>query len=278
MSLEPPYFPFDKPNCLLRKSPLSGVPVAGSAGVGPTGAAMNDQEFDAVPLIADELDLIAQAAGAGAKRTIELGCGPAALARRLVERFAGSTVAALEVDRVQHAKNLASPARGIEFIEAGAQSIPFAEASFDLAIMLKSLHHVPVALMPRAISEAARVLKPGGLFYVSEPVYGGAFNALIRLFNDEGTVRAAAQATLDHALADSAVWREHSVHRAGIAVSFRDFADFEARQMRPSYADHQLDAGMIARVREAFAPHCTADGAHFIRPLLIRILERRPGR
>ena len=242
------------------------------------GAAMTDQEHDDVPLIADELDLIAQACGGGAKRTIELGCGPAALARRLVARFAGSTVAALEVDSVQHAKNLAAPTAGIEFIAAGAQAIPFAQASFDLAIMLKSLHHVPVDLMPRAISEAARVLKPGGLFYVSEPVYGGAFNTLIRLFNDEGTERAAAQAALDHALADTAVWRERAVHRVGIALSFKDFADFEARQMRPSYADHQLDAGMIARVRNAFEPYCTADGAHFIRPLLIRILERGPDR
>ena len=51
------------------------------------------------------------------------------------------------------------------------------------------------------LAEVARVVKPGGWFYVSEPIYGGALNQIVRLYNDEGTVRAAAQAALDRALA-----------------------------------------------------------------------------
>ena len=54
--------------------------------------------------------------------------------------------------------------------------------------------------MAQALGEVARVLRPGGHLYVSEPVYGGAFNEVIRVFNDEGVVRAAAQAALDDAL------------------------------------------------------------------------------
>lgn len=239
---------------------------------------MTDAQHDDVPLISDELDLIAELSGQQARRVIELGCGPAQLARRLVARFAGSTVAALEVDEVQHAKNLAAPAQGIEFIAAGAQVIPFGEAHFDLAIMLKSLHHVPLDLMDRAIAEAARVLKPGGLFYVSEPVYGGTFNSLIRLFNDEGEVRTAAQQALDRALGDKAVWREIANRRVGLASSFSSFEDFELRQMRPSYADHHLDEKKVAEVRQAFTPFLGPGGAHFVRPMLIRVLQRQPGR
>ena len=67
--------------------------------------------------------------------------------------------------------------------------------------MLKSLHHVPMALMDQALAELARVLRPCGWLYVSEPVYAGQLNELIRLFNDEGEVRAAAQAALDRAVA-----------------------------------------------------------------------------
>ena len=240
--------------------------------------AITDAYHDDVPLIADELDLIAELSGQQPRRVIELGCGPAQLARRLVARFSGSTVAALEVDAVQHAKNLAAPAEGIEFIAAGAQAIPFGEAQFDLAIMLKSLHHVPLNMMARAIAEAARVLKPGGLFYVSEPVYGGSFNSLIRLFNDEEAVRAAAQQALDSALGDKTVWREIANRKVGVASSFSSFEDFELRQMRPSYADHHLDETKIAEVRQAFAAFLGPSGAHFVRPMLVRVLQRQPGR
>ncbi len=57
--------------------------------------------------------------------------------------------------------------------------------------MLKSLHHVPVESMAQALVDAARVLRPGGHLYVSEPVYAGPLNEVVRLFNDEGKVRAA---------------------------------------------------------------------------------------
>jgi tRNA1(Val) A37 N6-methylase TrmN6 len=62
------------------------------------------------PLVHDELDLLADQVPLGGARIIELGCGAAALARALVQRFADSHVTALEVDERQHAKNLAAPA------------------------------------------------------------------------------------------------------------------------------------------------------------------------
>ncbi len=79
-------------------------------------------------------------------------------------------VTGLEVDAVQHAKNLFHLQRGIEFVEAGAQNVPFPDDAFDLALMLKSLHHVPIDLMDQALEEVARVLRTGSLFYVPEPI------------------------------------------------------------------------------------------------------------
>ena len=235
---------------------------------------MNAPDPDRVPLIADELDELHAIAGLSAQRIIELGCGPAQMARKLVRRFPGCSVAALEIDAVQHRKNLAEPQAGIEFIEAGAQAVPFAEASFDLAIMLKSLHHVPTPLIGQAISEVARVLKPGGLFYVSEPVYGGAFNSLIRLFNDEGVVRAAAQQALDQAVAQTQRWQQVSDRHFGLSSTFANFEEFETKQMRPSYADHRLDDAKVAHVRAAFEPFQGPAGATFVRPLHVRVLRR----
>jgi hypothetical protein len=132
---------------------------------------------------------------------------------------------------------------------------------------------VPVASMAQALGEAARVLRPGGHLYVSEPVYAGAFNDVIRLFNDEGVVRAAAQAAVDAALRSGA-WEQVAERRFDMPVTFDDFADFEQRMMRPTFADHGIDDTKLALARTAFEPHLGTGGAHFLRPMHVRLLRR----
>jgi SAM-dependent methyltransferase len=230
---------------------------------------------DTLPLIDDELDVLAGLVPLGGLDIIELGCGAAALARALLARHPDSRVTGLEVDARQHAKNIAAPQPGLRFMVGVAQSIPREDASFDLALMLKSLHHVPLPSMAQALAEAGRVLRPGGHLYVSEPVYAGAFNEVIRVFNDEGVVRAAAQAALDEATR-SGGWKQVSELRFEMPVKFRDFADFEQRMMRPTFADHRIDDAKLAAARAAFDPHCGSEGARFTRPMHVRLL-RRPG-
>jgi SAM-dependent methyltransferase len=225
-------------------------------------------------LVHDELDLLAAMVPLDGQRIIELGCGAAQLARALLKRHPGSRVTALEVDERQHAKNLAKPQERLDFVAAGAQCVPAADASFDLALMLKSLHHVPLPLMATALAEAARVLRPGGHLYVSEPVYAGPFNELVRLFNDEGRVRAAAQAALDDALRGSC-WTQVDERRFDMPVCFQDFQEFDQRLMRPTFADHAIDEAKQAQVRAAFETHLGANGAHFMRPMHVRLLQRR---
>jgi SAM-dependent methyltransferase len=229
---------------------------------------------ETLPLIDDELELLAALAPLDGARLIELGCGNARLARTLLERHPAAEVTALEVDQRQHAKNLAAPQPRLHFVPAGAEAIPFPDASFDGALMLKSLHHVPVPAMGRALGEVARVLRPGGWLYVSEPVYAGPLNELIRLFNDEREVRDAAQRALDDALRSGA-WEAAAERRFATPVHFDDFADFEQRMMRPTFADHRIDDAMLAAVRERFAPHAGPQGASFTRPMHVRLLRRR---
>jgi SAM-dependent methyltransferase len=226
-----------------------------------------------LPLIEDELSLLAELVPLGGQRIIELGCGNAHLARTLLARFPGNRITGLEVDERQHAKNLASPQPGLDFVAAGAQAIPFPEASFDLALMLKSLHHVPRALMAQALGEAARVLRAGGHLYVSEPVFDGPFNDVVRLFNDEQVVRAAAQAAVDAALR-TGMWEQAAERRFEMPVTFRDFEEFERKLMRPTFADHRIDDAKRAVVRAEFERNCGADGAHFDRPMHVRLLRR----
>ncbi len=223
-------------------------------------------------IVTDELSVLADLVPLAGQDIIELGCGAARLARQLLDRYHDAQVTGLEVDARQHAKNLAAPRERLRFVAAGAEAIPFPDASFDLALMLKSLHHVPMASMARALGEVARVLRPGGHLYSSEPVYAGALNEIVRLFNDEGTVRAAAQAALDEALRTGA-WEQVAERRFEMPVSYRDFADFEQRMMRPTFADHRIDDAKLAEVRAVFEPHCGPDGARFTRPMRVRVLR-----
>ncbi len=227
----------------------------------------------AVPSVTDELDVLEALVPLQGARIIEAGCGAARLARGLIQRHETAEVVGIEVDDRQLAKNLREPTERLRFQRAGAEAIPFADASFDGAMMLKSLHHVPVALMDRALSEVARVLRPGAWFYVSEPVYAGPLNELIRLFNDEGTVRAAAQAALDRGVA-SGQWLAAAEQRFEMSVRFASFEEFEQRMMRPTFADHEIDDAMIDRVRQRYAPHQSEGGAHFTRPMHVRLLRK----
>ena len=230
---------------------------------------------DQLPSLRDELDVLADLVPLAEQRIIELGCGNARLARSLVQRFAGSQLVGLEVDAVQHAKNLAAPQERLLFMAGSAEAVPFPDASFDGALMLKSLHHVPLAAMDAALAEVARVVKPGGWFYVSEPIYGGALNEIVRLYNDEGTVRAAAQAALDRALAAGTHWTTAAERRFAQPVRFKDWPEFAQRMLYPSFADHGITPALEARVRAAFEPHVGPEGAHFMRPMHVRLLRRR---
>jgi ubiquinone/menaquinone biosynthesis C-methylase UbiE len=238
---------------------------------------MNPHLFDPdqLPTLRDELDLLADLVPLTGQRIIELGCGNARLARALLQRHAGSQLVGLEVDAVQHAKNIANPQERLLFMAGSAEAIPFPDASFDGAMMLKSLHHVPLDGMDQALTEVARVLKPGGWFYVSEPIFGGALNEIVRLYNDENTVRRAAQAALDRALEAGRFWEFAAERRFAQPTHFRDWTEFEQRMLYPSFADHFITPALAERVRAAFMPHMTADGAHFVRPMHVRVLRRK---
>ena len=229
-----------------------------------------------MPLITDEVELLHSLVDLHQHpRIIELGCGAAQLARALVARFPSCEVSALEVDERQHAKNLLKPEARLHFLQAGAQAIPFSAEQFDLALMLKSLHHIPLDLLQQALGEVHRVLRPGGLLYVSEPVFAGTHNEIMRLFHDEERVRAAALRAVQQAVASGA-WEQVSELFFEVPVRYRDFAEFEQRLIAITYLDHQLNAATLAAVRARFEPHMTPDGACFERPMRVNLLRKLP--
>lgn len=208
-------------------------------------------------------------------RVLELGCGRAEKTRALAETGRVHEIVALEVDNIQHEKNLAiSDLPNVRFVRAGAEAIPAPDASFDIVLMLKSLHHVPLPLMDSALSEVARVLKPGGLAWISEPVYAGDMNALLSLFHDEKIVREAAFAAVCRAVGQGPLALERQIFFQ-TRSQFDDFAHFEQRMIKVTHLDHVLSPELHATVKAKFESFMTPQGVTFRPPQRVDLLVKR---
>ena len=206
---------------------------------------------------------------------LELGCGTAFTTRRLAESYPSLRIIATEVDRIQHAKNLQiDDLPSVSFRYGGVEAIDAGDASIDAVVMLKSLHHVPLDLLDQGFTEIARVLRPGGLVYISEPVYAGEFNEILRLFNDEKTVREAVFAAIQRAAAAAYFELVKEIHCHSVS-RFEGFAAFEQRILGATHSNFDLDDALLAQIKAKFLPHIGTDGvAQFLTPLRIDILRR----
>jgi ubiquinone/menaquinone biosynthesis C-methylase UbiE len=226
-----------------------------------------------IPVL-DEFDVISSELPLQHAAVLELGCGKAEKTRNIAASGMVASIVAMEVDEVQHGKNLQiSDLPNVTFRRGAAEAIPADDASFDIVMMFKSLHHVPTDKMDAAFSEIHRVLKPSGLAWISEPVYAGAFNEVIRLFHDEKQVREAAFAATQRAVADG---RFQLVRQRffSIASHYRDFDQLEEQVIRVTHTNHRLAQELHDAVRQVFETHMTPAGAHFHNPLRIDILRR----
>jgi len=124
---------------------------------------------------------------------LDVGCGPGALVRELAAR--GARVIGLETSEQQLGE--ARTVGGGRFAVGRAEDLPLPDASLDVVLFMRSLHHVPESAMVRALADAGRVLRPGGVAYVAEPLAEGDYFELVSIVDDETGVRAAAQRALE---------------------------------------------------------------------------------
>ena len=208
-------------------------------------------------------------------RLLELGCGAAYTTRRLAESFPLREIVAMEVDRIQHEKNLLiRDLPSVDFRYGGAQNIELPDDSVDAVIMLKSLHHVPEQDMEQALSEINRVLRPDGLAYISEPVYAGDFNDIMRLFHDEKAVREAAFDAVRRAVERGRFLLQEEIHFVS-ATRFEGFEEFEQRILGATHSEFRIDDGLYTQIRQRFMPFVGSDGvAEFLSPLRVDLLRK----
>jgi len=102
-------------------------------------------------------------------RILELGCGPGYLWKENVSGIPSTwdiILSDLSSGMLDSAwRNLVVTGRSYRFKEIDAQSIPFADETFDAVIANHMLYHVPDK--PKAIAEIKRVLKPGGRLFAT---------------------------------------------------------------------------------------------------------------
>ena len=145
-----------------------------------------------------DLEVLEQLVAPAGKDVADVGCGPGALVRALTAR--GARVVGIEISERQLAVAIdADDGAGARYAVGRGEALPLPDASTDLVVYMRTLHHVPIAAMDAALREARRVLRPHGAVYVVEPLTEGDFFALTSLIDDEREVRAAAQAALARA-------------------------------------------------------------------------------
>lgn len=211
-----------------------------------------------------------------AAKVLELGCGRAEKTRLLAETGRPREIVALEVDNIQHARNLEiTDLPTVSFRHGGAEAIPADDNSVDIVLMFKSLHHVPMEHMDQALSEIARVLKPGGMAWISEPVYAGDLNEVFRLFHDEKIVREAAFAAICRAVEEGRLLLEKELF-FNTRSFFENFAQFDQRMIQVTHSNHRLSPALYQQVREKFESYLTPEGATFLNPQRVDLL-RKPG-
>jgi 2-polyprenyl-3-methyl-5-hydroxy-6-metoxy-1,4-benzoquinol methylase len=113
----------------------------------------------------------------GTARVLDLGCGDGGVTAELAH--AGALVTGVDVSGVAIERARANhPALDFVIVSAG-EALPFGDAVFDAVVCLHVLEHV--ANTQHLLSEARRVLAPGGHLAVAVPFHGVVKNVLIAL-------------------------------------------------------------------------------------------------
>lgn len=207
------------------------------------------------------------------KKVIDVGCGEGHLVRLMTRHGArafGVECSALQLEKA-HAQK---PAGDEVYYEGRAEHLPFDDDSIDAAVFFNSLHHVAIEHMGKALAEAARVLKSGGVLYVCEPVAEGPHFELMQPVHDETEVRAKAYEALQGAgsLGFEADQEFTYIHPA----LHTDFAMFRERMLRinPHREDDfaKLESDLAANFKRLGQP--TKDGFSFDQPMRVNVFHK----
>jgi ubiquinone/menaquinone biosynthesis C-methylase UbiE len=107
----------------------------------------------------------------GDERFLDAGCGTGLMALRVAARYPDCTVHGVDlsprmVDVAR--KDAAKRGLAVDFRVGSITDLPYPDASFDVVVTNIVYHHLDLAEKRQAITEIARVLKPGGRYISAE--------------------------------------------------------------------------------------------------------------
>jgi ubiquinone/menaquinone biosynthesis C-methylase UbiE len=118
---------------------------------------------------------------------LDVGCGTGTLARQLLNAHPSVEVVGIDGDEAVLAAargKLNADERRVQLREGRADALPIADSSIDVVVQSLLLHHLAPATKLAALSEAHRVLVPGGRLVIADwgrprdPLTGAGFLAL----------------------------------------------------------------------------------------------------
>jgi ubiquinone/menaquinone biosynthesis C-methylase UbiE len=132
--------------------------------------------------LVDDLEIEIVERYARGKDVLECGCGTGLLLERIQAFARHATGIDLSPGMLEKAR-----ARNLDVREASVTDIPFPDARFDVTCSFKVLAHVEA--IERALSEMARVTRPGGVI-LAELYNPISFRGLVKRFGPAGRVSA----------------------------------------------------------------------------------------
>lgn len=119
------------------------------------------------------------------KDVLEIGCGDGSRMAEVAAESRSWTGIDPDAESVRLAvEEIALP--NVEFLEGSADKLAWPESSFDVVVFTLSLHHMPLDMMPSAIDEAVRVVRPDGRVLFLEPMPEGSYFEAGRRFGCGG--------------------------------------------------------------------------------------------
>lgn len=131
------------------------------------------------------------------EHVLDVGCGTGALLALLRRRYPGR-VGLVGIDASSEMIGLAKArTKGmmITLHPACAERLPFADSTFSVVLSILSYHRMPALVKRVAVAETARVLKPGGTFFLAD--IGAVQNSRLKLLGKILALRSHTRGNID---------------------------------------------------------------------------------